>query len=968
VVALLCCWLPTVAVATGDGDATAGEAHAATSTPLISKALDIIEELYLHPEAVVPARMLEAAMQRLEHLDPAIVVTEQDGGVLEVAVAGRRGAFDVDIESLAQLEQTIAEVIDFVDQSEGTTEPISRNDLELSALRGMLRTIDRHSRLFAGGSLDEFNTRFKGTLVGIGARIGKRGGKMKVVQPFPDAPAGRAGLKAGDYITHVDGVATAGLTVEETVERIRGPEGLPVVLTIERGEEAAPRIFVLIREKVLVPSIESEMLQGGIGLVKIEHFSQKTSREFAQHLDTLRADVPLKGLVIDLRGNTGGSMRHASRIVNYFVEQGTIIRTEGSLGEPVPRLTARIEAEPERLRYEGPIAVLVDRRTASGAEIVAGALKLLGRSLTLGAQTYGKGTVQKVYPLRKSGEKVSMKLTVARYLLPGDTFVNSVGVTPDVLIGTLWLDPDQVTLPDFFREPPELIGGELGHGGLDSRRNPGSGRAEATGGNNSAPVMRVRVTRVLDGWDPASPTGEEPATPGEHLEPSREETPSEAEAGFEAAEEPDTPGYSELPGDAGEPVFNDVPLRLAHEVLVAAGGRADRQALIDLAAPRAARWQALQSERLHKSAALRDIAWQTTAEPRWMARSPGRSAAARLQLLGAPPAVHAELLLPERLEAGEETAVVLSVRNTSKAPLRGLRAQLRSSSSVLDRIDFLVGDLAPGQAVQRKVPVSVPAGAKGRLDPWRLYLLGEQGPLGGPFTGTVETRGAPHPEFAISLHSSSHATDGGGIQIDTRIEVRNQGEGPSGELTLRFSRPEEDGIELLEQYRTIEGLEPGTAATIELGLRVRDPHRHAVVPIKLRARDRSTGVATTVELDLPATGAALDTGWLVPATISMSFPHGQPGDPPSRADGPFDIHGVVEAQAGLAWVEVRVSGDKVFSRKSPRSTGEQATLVRRLEVHARGIPKTGANRVSVRARTKGGVVVTSNYWVLGEKP
>jgi len=956
-----------VAAAAADEAPTAA-ADGASSTPLISKALDIIEPLYLHPEAVVPARMLEAGVQRLEHLDPAIVVTEQEGGVLEVAVAGRRGAFDVDIESLADLEQRIAEVIDFIAQSEGTTEPIDRDDLELSALRGMLRTIDRHSRLFAGGSLDEFNTRFKGTLVGIGARIGKRGGKMKVIQPFPDAPAGRGGLKAGDHITHVDGVATAGLTVEETVERIRGPEGLPVVLTIERGEEGSPRIFVLIREKVLVPSIESEMLPDGIGLVTIEHFSQKTSREFATHLDALRAEAPLQGLVIDLRGNTGGSMRHASRIVNYFVERGTIIRTEGALGEPVPRLTARIDADPERLRYEGPVAVLVDRRTASGAEIVAGALKLLGRSLTLGAQTYGKGTVQKIYPLRKAGEKVSMKLTVARYLLPEDTFVNSVGVTPDVLIGTLWLDPDQVTLPDFFREPPELIGGQVGRGGLDSRRNPGSGRAEATGGDNSAPVMRVRVTRVLDGWDPASPPTQETAAPQEPARPTAPATAEQAEAGFEAAEEPDTPGYSELPGDAGEPLFNDVPLRLAHEVLVLARGRGDRQALIKLAGPRAASWQARQSERLHHSAALRDIRWQTTAEPRWMARSPGRSKATRLQLLSEPPAVHAELLLPERLEAGEETAVVLSVHNTGEAPLRGLRGQLRSSSSVLDRIDFLIGDLAPGKTVARRVPVTVPAGAKGRLDPWRLYLLRERGPLGGPFTGTIQTRGADHPEFALSLHSSSHATDGGGAQINARIEVRNQGKGPSGELTVRFSRPEEDGIELLEQYRTIEGLEPGAVASIELGLRVRDPQGHAVVPIKLRARDRSTGVATTVELELPAAGAALETGWLVPATISMDFPHGQPGDPPSRADGPFDIRGVVEAQAGIAWVEVRISGDKVFSRTAPRAAGDQQTPVRRLEVQARGTPETGANRVSVRARTNDGVVVTSNYWVLGEKP
>jgi len=959
-VLLLACNLPGTAQA--ESDETNG-------IPLISRAISIIDRLYLHPEAVVPERMLSAAIQRLEHLDPAILVTEQDGYVLKIEVAGRSGRFDIGISSLDELEMTLAEVLDFVEQSEGTTRELDRNELELSALRGMLRTIDRHSRLFAGGSLDEFNTRFKGTLVGIGARIGKRGGKMKVVQPFPDAPAGRGGLKAGDHITHVDGVATAGLTVEETVDRIRGPEGLPVVLTIERGDEGTPRIFVLIREKVLVPSIESELLPDGIGLVTIEHFSQKTSKEFANHLDALQAEAPLRGLVIDLRGNTGGSMRHASRIVNYFVEEGTIIRTEGSLGEPVPRLTPRIDAEPQRFRFDGPVAVLVDRRTASGAEIVAGALKLMDRSLTLGAQTYGKGTVQKIYPLRKSGEKVSMKLTVARYLLPEDTFVNSVGVTPDVLIGTVWLDPDQVTLPDFFREPPELIGDEMGLGGLDSRRNPGSGRAEATGGRNSAPMLSLRVVRVLDGWDPSAPDPNKSASDEEKPQESTGAEANDAEQGFEAAAEADTPGFSELPGDAGEPQFNDVTLRLAHEVLAAAGGRGDRQRLIQLATPRVARWQDIQRRRLQNETALREIAWKAEGEPRWMARTPSRAAEIRLRLLGKAPELQAELLLPARLEAGEETRVALRVTNNRKDMLHGLRAQLRSSNSVLDRIDFLLGDIAPGKKVQREVPISVHAGAPSRLDPWRLYLLDDNGPLGGPLQGTVTTRGGARPEFALSARSKGTVEESGGTLIETTVEVRNQGDGPSGELWVRFGSPEDDGIELLEQYRTIDGLEPGETGTVSLALRVRDAAAYPNIPIKLRARDRSTGVATIVELELPVVGDGLDTGWRLPARISMDFPHGLATDPPSRAEGPFDIRGQVEAEAGIDWVEVRVSGDKVFSRLSPRpADAGPPTLVRRLEVQARGIPESGANRVSVRTRTLDGVVVTSNYWVLGSKP
>ncbi len=933
-------------------------------SPLLNKALGIIDRLYLHPEAVEPQRMLAAAIQHVEHLDPALLVTEKDAQTLLVSVGEDSvESFDVDVADLGTLESRLDEVLDFVASVNGTIEPLSRDVLEQAALRGMLRTIDRHSRLFAGESLDEFNTRFQGTLVGIGSTIGKRGGKMRVIQPFPDAPAGRAGLKAGDHITHVDGVPTAGLTVEETVERIRGPKGLPVVLTIIRGDESGPRIFVLIREKVLVPSIESESLRDGIGLIRIERFSRKTSKEFERHLAELQQSGLLGGLVIDLRGNTGGSMRHASRIVNYFVEEGTIIRTEGPDGKPVSRLTPRIDAKADQLRYTGPVAVLVDRRTASGAEIVAGALKMLGRSLTVGTQTYGKGTVQKIYPLRKTGEKVSMKLTVARYLLPEDTFVNTVGVTPDVLLGTMWLDPHQITLPDTFREPPELLGGKVGHGGLDSRRNPGSGRATAIGGRNSAPTMSLLAARVLDGWDPDAPSASD-------VQPNAEDSPapeSTTETGFEAADQDETPGMSDLAGDLGEPLFNDMALRLAHDVLVAAKGKGDRQHLIQLAGPRAQSWQEVQSERLHSMAALRDIHLKPGGSPRWMARTPARGDAVRSAFMGAPPKLDAELLLPDRLEAGEETMAVVRVHNPGPDRVRGLRARLRSSNSVLDNIDFLLGDIEPGKSLQREVPISVHAGAPSRLDPWRLYLIDDDGPLGGPFRGTSVTRGGARPEFALRVLSKTTPEEAGGTRVEATIQVRNQGQGTSGELRLRFGRPEDEGVELLEQYRSLESLEPDATGTVSLTLRVRDAAALPKISLKVRARDRSTGVSSTLDLELPTGADGMDTGWREPARVEMTFPHGQPTDPPSSASGPFEILGRVEAGAGLDWAEVRVGRDKVLSA-APTDVGEGVVPPVVLELRAEGIPEEGPNRISVRAHTHAGVTTTHNYWVLGRKP
>jgi len=951
------------AVTTSSTAFAQAEAQTEGVSPLLNKALELIDQLYLHPEAVEPQRMLAAAIQRMEHLDPAILVTEEDAQTLVVSVGGAVESFDIDVDDLRSLEFRLDEVIDFVAAADGTIDSVSRDVIEQAALRGMLRTIDRHSRLFAGDSLDEFNTRFQGTLVGIGSTIGKRGGKMRVIQPFPDAPAGRGGLKPGDHITHVDGVPTAGLTVEETVERIRGPKGLPVVLTIVRGGESGPRIFVLIREKVLVPSIESEALSNGIGLIRIERFSRKTSKEFKRHLSELQQGGLLEGLVIDLRGNSGGSMRHASRIVNYFVEEGTIIRTEGADGKPVSRLTPRIDAKAEHLRYTGPVAVLVDRRTASGGEIVAGALKMLGRSITIGSQTYGKGTVQKIYPLRKSGEKVSMKLTVARYLLPEDTFVNTVGVTPDVLLGTVWLDPHQITLPDTFREPPELLGGKTGHGGLDSRRNPGSGRATATGGRNSAPVLSLLAARTLNGWDPNT-------TSTAKTETSAVEDPgqgSATETDFKVVEQDTPPGMSDLAGDLGEPLFNDMALRLAHDVLVAAQGEGDRQRLIQLAGPPVKKWQQMQSDRLHSMAALRDIRMEPADSPSWIARTPSDHETIRAALLGAPPQLEAQLLLPARLEAGEETRAVVRVNNPGPDKVRGLRARLRSSSSVLDDIDFLLGDIEPGKTVQREVPISVHAGVASRLDPWRLYLIDSKGPLGGPFQGTSVTRGAARPAFALRVLSKATQEQAGGTRIEATVHVRNQGQGASGELRLRFGRPEDEGVELLEQYRALEGLAPDEIGTVSLALRVRDASALPKLSLKIRARDRSTGVSSTLELELPTGPEETDTEWREPARVEMTFPHGQPADPPSSVTGPFDVVGRVAASSGLDWAEVRMGRDKVLSAVAMGAgAGGVPPVV--LELRAEGVPEEGPNRVSVRARTHDGVTTTHNYWVLGKKP
>lgn len=935
------------------------EVHAESDaeSSLLEKSLDRLSRLYLHPEVIDPAAMARDGIQSMEYADPSLLVTEEGASRLVLRAGTRSLEINLeDVHSLEDVQEELDAAADFI--AADTALALDADDLRISAIKGLLRTVDRHSRLIVGGNLDEFNTRFKGTLVGIGARIGRRQGMLRIIEPFPATPAAKAGLLPGDGVSHIDGHPTAALSVEDAVERIRGPEGVPVVLTIEREGEPGRRVFVIVRAKVRVPSVKSDRLAGDIGFIRIDHFSQKTSIEVAEHLDDLKKLGELHGLIIDVRENTGGSMRHAARIVNYFVPEGVLVRTEGPDGQPVARLTDRIEADSRRFRFDGPVAVLVDSRTASGSEIVAGGLKYLGRSITIGAQTFGKGTVQKVYPLRKEGKRVSMKLTVARYLLPGDTFINSVGVTPDIMTGPLWLDPEELILPDRLREPAAYSGAAAGRGGLDSRRNPGGGRAPSTEGSNRAPRYRIAYPRVSSNWDPA------PAD-GKSKEPDASESDASESDSPRAAAEAETlsrgRAWPSLPGDAGEPQFNDLDLRLAHELLLAAPATARRSELLELAGPIISTWQQRQTGRLSAALKQRGISWATWPTG-WLDRSPEAEEVLEARLLGPLPPVEVSIELPESLVAGEASEVRVTVRNTTKRALPHLRARMKSSSAVLRGLDFLLGDVPPGGEASWTVPLSVPASAASRADTWRLYLIDDDGALGAPFTGKVTTRAAPLPVLEARIKTQAQPQEDGSLLLLVTARVRNTGGGDAGEIQLHFGSPEEDGVERLERWASIEALPSGAEDRATLSLRVRNPTRMDEVVIRLRVRDRVSRSATTFALRLSTEGKTSDSGWLSPPTVSMLRPSRHDAASGAEGDGSYRLLGSVQSVAGLSSVEVSLGRDKIFA--SNAATGGEPSPVR-VDINTTASLRAGPNRVRVKARSSEGVEITHSSWVLG---
>ncbi|MFQ5698682.1 MAG: S41 family peptidase [Myxococcota bacterium] len=387
------------------------------------QALRRTQQLYLHDDWL-DGRMLIGALEALEkRFDPIRFDPEDDHGTLYVGEARVRVPIAPAFEPDA-FRAVLGQALAFVRQQLGSELDLRPDEsLELLALRGALASLDRYTTIFSGRGTEDFRIRFSGKLSGIGARIGIRDGQLFVVHVFPESPAERGGLRDGDAIVEIDGHRTRMLDVREAVGQIRGEAGSHVVLTVLRNERRA-RIEVT-RGEVVVPSVEVKRLEEGLGYARISTVSRATPREFRDKVLRLGA---LRGLVLDLRGNQGGSMLASAALADLFLSRGTILRIVGRKRGPPRRdaTLARTEAP-----FQFPVAVLVDRQTASAAEILAGAIAPLPRVTLIGQRTFGKGLIQRVLPI--AGDNL-LKLTVAEYRLSHDRAIQGKGIEPDVVL------------------------------------------------------------------------------------------------------------------------------------------------------------------------------------------------------------------------------------------------------------------------------------------------------------------------------------------------------------------------------------------------------------------------------------------------------------------------------------------------------------------------------------------------------
>ncbi len=335
----------------------------------------------------------------------------------------------------------LTEVLDRVRQE--YVEPVDDRRLLESAVRGMVTSLDPHSQFLDAGEYEEMLIGTSGNYSGVGIEVNLRDGKVLVVAPIEGTPADAAGIRSGDVIVSIDGVAVSGDNGTSAINRLRGRAGTRVKLTVSRADAPELLHFDLVRSNVQVHSVRARLLEPGIVYLRISQFSETTGVDLRTALVDLRREpgaAAVKGLVLDLRNNPGGVLDAAVEVSDDFLDAGVIVTASGR----GPDANFRHEARAGDLVDGAPIVVLVNGGSASAAEIVAGALQDNHRATIIGSRTFGKGSVQTVMPLSHGR---AIKLTTSRYFTPSGASINGAGIAPDVDLGaqagTSGADADQ---------------------------------------------------------------------------------------------------------------------------------------------------------------------------------------------------------------------------------------------------------------------------------------------------------------------------------------------------------------------------------------------------------------------------------------------------------------------------------------------------------------------------------------------
>jgi carboxyl-terminal processing protease len=798
--------------------------------PVLTRVALAVKDNYVDQKRIDGRAMLFAALDSVEKTVAEVMVDgDPKVGKFTVTVGNATKQFDGSaVTTPWEARSVLCDVMGFLKKHLVAHKDL--REIEYAAVNGMLSTLDPHSILLDPKMYREMRLATKGEFGGLGFVISMREGNLTVVRVLKNTPAQRAGVKAKDVITRIDDESTVNMDVQEAVDRLRGKPSTRIAITVQRAGWPEPRKIQLQREIIAVESVpSSKLLAGNVGYVKLTQFSANTTRDLVSALNSLKAESggALKGLVLDLRGNPGGLLEQAIQVSDLFLSEGVIVKTVGEGG----RMNEVKQATADRDDVIGlPLVVVVNNGSASASEIVAGALKNNGRALVVGRQTFGKGSVQVLYDIRdpgRSSEELALKLTIAQYLTPGDVSIQEVGVAPDVLLLPGRALKDAV---NYFA--PQRMMGEA-----DLERHFSNPAESALSDAERARRAKERADRT-----------EKAALELRYLLDEKEDRVAKAlaedekRAAMERAHESAdvTPEQQEDEQAENEELVEDYQVRFAREILSRATSP-ERSRLLEVARSVVAERKKDEANRLSQKLAALGVDWGS-----------GPSGGTPRAVVTVSPSA------AKSVAAGETLPWTVTVENKGDGTFRRLRAWTTVEKNVLlDRREFVFGTVKPGEKRSWTVPVKIPKALDSRHDAVELRFEDENGSAVQPVASAVDVVETPKPAFAFSAQVEDERGNGDGLvqrgeKITLRIDVKNEGRGPSGDKTYVSLKNLGDDKIFIDKGRQVIGtLAPGEAKTALLQLEVKKAFRPDTVPLRLTVADEKTFEAVTERLELP---------------------------------------------------------------------------------------------------------------------
>ena len=763
----------------GSSSPQAAEEYDLASARILRIVVSHIDAHYVDPDRIVPVEMLEGGLVALEKYVPEIQTElDEENPILILRVDEAAKVFSYEhVEDLYSLLEFFRDVFRFVEENFTGTTPL--REIEYVAVNGMLDILDPHSRLLPPEVFKEFEVTTRGKFGGLGIVIGIRDGELTVIAPLEDTPAYYAGIKAKDKIVKIEDESTVNMSLTEAVGKLRGLEGTQVTIYIMREGFDEPRKFTITRAEIEIKSVTSQLLPGGIGFLKIKNFQENTFPDLRAHLASLKcqnAGHPeemckpgrvrgslteggeLRGLILDFRNNPGGLLDQAIRIADKFLRSGIIVTTVDMTSR------SRKEEWARRRNTEPPypIAVLVNGGSASASEIVSGALKVHDRAIVVGDNTFGKGSVQTLYNLP---DNAALKLTVAKYLLPGDISIQSVGIVPDYRLVPVIIDEDLIDFRLGEEMPKEKDLEKHFEKSVDVVEQP------------------TYTIKYLD---------EE----YRRRKPDEEEGSGKDGAGLEAGFDDEEYGKKDY--------SNDSCVEFARRLLLAARRGERRPEILDRTAALVRKIRAEEEAKIERELARVGIDWS-------------KGSAGKREK----DAVETRLLQePQIARAGEEVRLTLQAKNVSSGTtLHRLIGVIKSDVYFFNGREFPIGRLGPGETKEYVLDVKIPKETLSRVEDIEISFQEDNGIVPDPLLVPIEIEGLPRPEFAYSYQivddggCRSHGNGDGLIQkgeeICLLLSVKNVGEGATENAEAYLKNLQGKEIFMKEGRAELGSLAPG---------------------------------------------------------------------------------------------------------------------------------------------------------------